>query len=401
MAVSNATRPEHAAAADAYYDATEARKYTSSSRIIDIQAQMAQRCLELLALPPKRKFHILDIGCGSGLSGGEQNRRPMTFSAIQTAAQTIASHLAPTFHMIDSTPPHTPNLCCNLAAFNAAEVLSSKGHSWVGTDISGDMISVGISRGVNGDTVLADMGQGLAFRPACFDGAVSVSAVQWLCYATQKSHNPKKRVVAFFASLYRCLKRGARAALQIYPESVYHLELLTTAAARAGFRGGLVVDYPNSTKAKKYYLCLVAGAGKRDDTESGLAASAAAAESSSASSSAAGGAASGSADSGGDVGSSSGVVLGSLDLTHSITAMKATGDLGRALTGAGLTVAMGHRSSPEFQKRRSSKAADRSAARAPGRREWIHRKKDQRRLKGLKVKADSKYTGRRRPDRIT
>lgn len=25
---------------------------------------------------------------------------------------------------------------------------------------------------------------------------------------------------------------------------------------RAGFTGGLVVDYPNSTKAKKYYLCL-------------------------------------------------------------------------------------------------------------------------------------------------
>lgn len=71
MAVSNATRPEHAAAADAYYDATEARKYTSSSRIIDIQAEMAQRCLELLSLPPKRSFHLLDIGCGSGLSGGE------------------------------------------------------------------------------------------------------------------------------------------------------------------------------------------------------------------------------------------------------------------------------------------------------------------------------------------
>jgi 18S rRNA (guanine1575-N7)-methyltransferase len=28
---------------------------------------------------------------------------------------------------------------------------------------------------------------------------------------------------------------------------------------RAGFTGGLVVDYPNSTKAKKYYLCLFAG----------------------------------------------------------------------------------------------------------------------------------------------
>ena len=30
------------------------------------------------------------------------------------------------------------------------------------------------------------------------------------------------------------------------------LELLTQQAMRAGFTGGLVVDYPNSTKAKKY-----------------------------------------------------------------------------------------------------------------------------------------------------
>ena len=30
-------------------------------------------------------------------------------------------------------------------------------------------------------------------------------------------------------------------------------------AKRAGFNGGLVIDYPESTKAKKYYLVLVAG----------------------------------------------------------------------------------------------------------------------------------------------
>jgi len=30
-------------------------------------------------------------------------------------------------------------------------------------------------------------------------------------------------------------------------------------ATKAGFSGGVVVDYPNSTKAKKYYLCLFSG----------------------------------------------------------------------------------------------------------------------------------------------
>lgn len=37
------------------------------------------------------------------------------------------------------------------------------------------------------------------------------------------------------------------------------MELLTTQAMKAGFYGGVVVDYPNSTKAKKYFLVLMTG----------------------------------------------------------------------------------------------------------------------------------------------
>ncbi|KAA0159680.1 hypothetical protein FNF28_05785 [Cafeteria roenbergensis] len=330
MAAASGTRPEHMAPAEVFYDGTEAKKYTSSSRIIDVQAQMAHRCIELMALPPGHRCFILDIGCGSGLSG---------------------------------------------------EALSSAGHAWVGTDISADMLTVGLARGTPGDTLLSDMGQGLPFRTGSFDGAISVSAVQWLCYATQKSHQPYRRIRAFFASLYRCLKRGARAALQIYPENAAHLEMLSAAAAKAGFRGGLVVDFPNSTKAKKYYLCLVAGSGERDDSAA-------------AATSAAGAAAGAAADS-----SSSSASDG--DLKHSDAAMEATDGMGSAMTSSGLVVAMGRRSSSDFEKRRRSRAQDRVGAHAPARKEWVLRKKEQRRAKGLPTRSDSKYTGRRRPDRIT
>lgn len=40
-----------------------------SSRIINIQAEMTERCLELLLLPEDTPCLLLDIGCGSGLSG--------------------------------------------------------------------------------------------------------------------------------------------------------------------------------------------------------------------------------------------------------------------------------------------------------------------------------------------
>lgn len=45
--------------------------------------------------------------------------------------------------------------------------------------------------------------------------------------------------------------------LQFYPESVAQADLLQSEALRAGFSGGLIVDYPNSTRAKKYVYLAV------------------------------------------------------------------------------------------------------------------------------------------------
>lgn len=109
----------------------------------------------------------------------------------------------------------------------------------------------------------------------------SVSALQWLCYSDASDLKAARRLNTFFTCLYRCLRRGARAALQFYPETpaqvrrdaavqyndtctnshphAMQLELISTAALRCGFTGGVVVDFPNSTKAKKYFLCIFAG----------------------------------------------------------------------------------------------------------------------------------------------
>ena len=58
---------------------------------------------------------------------------------------------------------------------------------------------------VEGDLVLGDLGQGLPFRPGTFDGAISISALQWLCNADKASYNPAKRLQKLFSSLYSCL----------------------------------------------------------------------------------------------------------------------------------------------------------------------------------------------------
>ena len=63
---------------------------------------------------------------------------------------------------------------------------------------------------MDGGLIHFDMGHGCPFRPGVFDGAVSISAVQWLCNADRSEHEPRKRLKAFFTQLYRCLRRGAK-----------------------------------------------------------------------------------------------------------------------------------------------------------------------------------------------
>mmetsp|Transcript_27888 Transcript_27888/g.41964 ORF Transcript_27888/g.41964 Transcript_27888/m.41964 type:complete len:327 (+) Transcript_27888:86-1066(+) len=237
------SRPELTGHASLFYNAKEARKYDSSSRMVGIQREITERAIELLKLPSNRPSFILDVGCGSGLSG---------------------------------------------------QVLEEHGHVWVGCDVSRDMLNMANERierkreeamgegdsseddsdndmndndnnnkegGTTeepspGDLLHHDMGTGLPFRPASFDACISISALQWLCYSNTKEQIPKKRLTRFFSSLYQVLRRGARAVLQFYPESSEHAILISECAAKVGFAGGIVVDYPNSTKAKKHYLVL-------------------------------------------------------------------------------------------------------------------------------------------------
>ena len=222
------SRPELTGHASLFYNEKEARKYHSSSRMIGIQREITERAIELLRLDDSRPALVLDIGCGSGLSG---------------------------------------------------QVLEEKGHVWVGCDVSRDMLTVAQERmdqqkeqqpasamqddsddeEINeptGDLLHHDMGTGLPFRPATFDACISISALQWLCYSNAANQNPRRRLTRFFSSLYTVLKRGGRAVLQFYPETAEQAVLISETATRVGFAGGVVVDYPNSAKAKKHYLVL-------------------------------------------------------------------------------------------------------------------------------------------------
>ncbi|WWC89401.1 uncharacterized protein L201_004325 [Kwoniella dendrophila CBS 6074] len=202
------SRPEEISPPEIFYGDVEATKYTSNTRVKSIQAQMTRRALELLALPDDETAFVLDIGCGSGLSG---------------------------------------------------ELLDEEGHVWVGVDIAPSMLEVALEREVEGDLFLHDIGQGFGFRPGTFDGAISISVIQWLLNADSSTHSPPQRLNKFFTTLHSSLKNPSRAIFQFYPSSDDQVSMIVTAAQKAGFGGGLVIDYPNSKKARKMYLCLMVG----------------------------------------------------------------------------------------------------------------------------------------------
>ena len=61
------SRPEHLAPPEIFYNDSEAEKYTKNTRMMQIQNEMSERAMELLALPEDEPGFILDIGCGSGI----------------------------------------------------------------------------------------------------------------------------------------------------------------------------------------------------------------------------------------------------------------------------------------------------------------------------------------------
>lgn len=179
---------------------------------------MTYRALELLDL--QSPSLILDVGCGSGLSG----------------------------EILSQEPPERGGP-----------------HTWIGMDISPSMLDVALQRDTEGDLLLADIGQGVPFRPGSFDAAISISAIQWLCNAETSDVRPETRLRRFFEDLYACLRRGGRAVCQFYPKNDAQRNMINAAAIRAGFGAGILEDDPGTKNSKLYLVLTVGGGGLKGD----------------------------------------------------------------------------------------------------------------------------------------
>ena len=121
-------------------------------------------------------------------------------------------------------------------------------------------MDIALQRDVEGDLLLADIGQGVPLRPGSIDAAISISAIQWLCNADSSDVSPLGRLNRFFGGLYAALRRGGRAVCHFYPKNEEQRAMISGAAIKAGFGAGILEDEPG-TKNAKLYLVLTVGGG--------------------------------------------------------------------------------------------------------------------------------------------
>lgn len=112
-------RPEHTAPPEVFYNDEEARKYTDNTRMIAIQSALTERALELLALPNDGTPRLLlDLGCGSGLSGETLTENGQTW-VVSTASSSRT--LCRRGQAARRRPPAVPtSSCCTSPNPNAS-----------------------------------------------------------------------------------------------------------------------------------------------------------------------------------------------------------------------------------------------------------------------------------------
>ncbi|KAL7578414.1 hypothetical protein ACA910_012810 [Epithemia clementina (nom. ined.)] len=356
------SRPELTGHASLFYNEKEARKYDSSSRMIGVQREITERAMELLRLNDDTPSFVLDIGCGSGLSGRVLEERGHVWVGCDISRDMLSIAKERMDRSSQPLPDGDKNNNNKTKHKNATVKDSSKGDDDDGDDDNienSDSDEEDNSNGgtSNGDLLHHDMGTGLPFRPATFDACISISALQWLCYSNSTHQNPKRRLTRFFSSLYTVLKRGGRAVLQFYPETAEQAVLISETATRVGFTGGVVVDYPNSAKAKKHYLVL--GFDRNNQARKKAVAEAAAWP-----------------------------VRTPQQQAPPPPPLQNQVQVG---TAAGASSSQG---------RAGKKQAPRKKKGGVKTKEWIIHKKEVQRRKGKDVRADTKYTGRKRPTKF-
>jgi 18S rRNA (guanine1575-N7)-methyltransferase len=184
-----------------YYDEENIEKYANSKSLMRIQENMTIRAIELLNLPVNDSL-ILDLGSGVGFAG---------------------------------------------------MYLTEVGYKVIALDIISEFLRYYDIKELN--PIIADMCL-IPFKPKTFDAIVSISALQWI-YRDIQNKNNSLALKNLAKSVYSILKPNTKAIFQFYPKSDMIMNFIGKIFVdNTPFKGGFMIDNPNSPKKRKIYLIL-------------------------------------------------------------------------------------------------------------------------------------------------
>ncbi|KAA6429391.1 MAG: hypothetical protein FRX49_00785 [Trebouxia sp. A1-2] len=261
----SALMPEQQGTAPSFYDSREALRYSTCHQTSQLQEELTVAALQLLDLTAAPQF-LLDLGCGSGMSGAVLTKNGHAWIGCDISSDMLALAQGTTTSpsMLPdgqlALRPKQQSLKLDSAApqRNTHSLASRTGHNSLNHKPAKHPIRANAAAG-QGLVVQSDMGQGIPLRDSSIDGAISISAVQWLCHASE----PRKALRRLFRSLHSCLKPERKAVMQVYVTEEEQATVLLETARAEGFSGGLYVDFPHKGLAKKYFLCLSKSPGSK------------------------------------------------------------------------------------------------------------------------------------------
>lgn len=191
------SRPEHnPKGATSFYNKKETLKYSTNTKMKQTQNILSKRAIQLLQIPVGVNGLILDIGCGSGFSHQK---------LLREGHLIIGTDINRT--MLDESVKHTTNRLNRIRDSNNGVGSSSSNNSlsnqrkWNNNDDNNNNYNKMKKKNNNNnnvnnnnnntnygiaDLIESDMGDGLGFRRNIFDGVISISALQWLCYPSKR-----------------------------------------------------------------------------------------------------------------------------------------------------------------------------------------------------------------------
>ena len=177
-----------------YYTNEEVERYSRSGGMRRAQERIAYRVLELLELEPESS--LLDIGSGPGYT---------------------------------------------------SEVYRSEGYNVTCIDLIPAMVEKAKEKGF--EAYEGDMRKiKEIFINRKFDGAASVSALQWI--------KDKQELQKVAQGIYSILNRGAPLIIQFYPKSEQELKETASVFTQNGFNGQTIIDWPEIPKNRTTYLVM-------------------------------------------------------------------------------------------------------------------------------------------------